>query len=170
MTLLLALLLTVCPPTGDAKTDRLKALDVLKNRTERPDSYRPTTIAELLEVANAPEALSQDSGTVLAGYVRLVKRGGPETANCHLKDLAHRDWHIELVEHKDDPASKCVIVEVTPRLRPTGVSDYRAMRALIGQRVTVRGWLFFDAEHATIRTWRGTAYEIHPVTEIYPER
>jgi hypothetical protein len=77
-----------------------------------------------------------------------------------------------------------VIAEVTPwwrdEVRKQGGdwSTEALRRALVGRRVRVRGWLFYDAHHAreamrgdpadTLgrRNWRATAWEIHPATAI----
>jgi len=50
-------------------------------------------------------------------------------------------------------------------------------RILMGKRVTVRGWMMFDAQHwnaaentapAHAGNWGATAWGIHPVTGIQP--
>jgi len=47
--------------------------------------------------------------------------------------------------------------------------------SILHRRIRVRGWLFFDARHAgaatnthtgTQKPWRGTAWEIHPITAM----
>ena len=77
-----------------------------------------------------------------------------------------------------------MIVEVTPRwrraMREAGVdwSTAGLRAALLGRRVRVRGWLFYDGHHADESArhdpgdrrgganWRATAWEVHPVTAM----
>jgi hypothetical protein len=75
-----------------------------------------------------------------------------------------------------------VIVEATPHYRaefhPTWVSA-ATIQKLAGRRVKVVGQLLYDNDHANASDncgypkadmsscWRGTAWELHPVTQLY---
>ena len=123
-----------------------------------------------------------DQAVDVEGYVAEVKPGGIESCNCHAVGLDVRDTHIDLTGDPmhDDP-TRHVIVEVTPAWRRAMARrglDWTTRglrRDLLGRWVRVRGWLFFDSEHADEaentapgreRDWRGTAWEVHPVTSI----
>jgi hypothetical protein len=73
------------------------------------------------------------------------------------------------------------VLEVTPRGSRRAVEwgwDWRVAtlkRELVGRRCRFEGWLLFDRGHADESentapgargNWRGTAWEIHPVTRI----
>jgi len=113
--------------------------------------------------------------------VILVKPGGLESVNCHAKSLARRDTHIEVALSMKATGKQAVVVEVTPywraKMKAQGVdwSTHRLEKTLRGHRVQFTGWLFLDAEHENAaettrpggaHDWRGTAWEIHPVTGI----
>jgi hypothetical protein len=166
-----------CPPEGDAKQADDKAQNVFKNRdADSRGSVVPTiTLDDILTNENACDPALAAS---ITGYVVEVKRGGEETANCHATEADEQDTHIALAVNQDDPKSKWVIVEVTPRSRKAfglGSTD-KLHDEIMGKQVTVTGWLFFDQVHADEASltakpdatfiWRGTACEIHPVQSI----
>ena len=118
----------------------------------------------------------------LVGYVANVKVGGVESTNCHAKDPASRDTHIELTLQPNNPdESLHVIVEVTPRWRAlmarrgTDWSTQALRRQLLGRWIEVAGWLLYDQEHeagaanthrGNTRIWRATVWEVHPITSM----
>ena len=74
-----------------------------------------------------------------------------------------------------------VVLEVTPKFGDwaTGQgidwSEKSLQRELVGHWVEFEGWLYFDVGHAQESentspgrsdNWRGTAWEIHPITKI----
>jgi len=176
-----------CPLEGDAKTSSLKSLNELKNRTTPPTENQinsDITLAAVLAPGNDISRWSSSQGAVVTGYVIDVKPGGPETVNCHAKDLPHTDTHIELALNLGDSEGiKHMIVEVTPRGRAMMASKGKNwstpnLRAtLTGRRITVTGWMMLDKEHCNASentnpgnptNWRATCWEIHPVTGIVP--
>lgn len=175
-----------CPMTGDAKSVSVKALNILKNRkvAPRPDQFDTAiTLQRMLEPGNDTNRFDEHAGAVIEGIVVGVKVGGIETVNCHAKDPAHRDTHIELALTENAPTNKRVIVEVTPRWREKMAaqgadwSTSNLQAALLGKRVRISGWMMFDAEHVgesentapgNPRDWRATVWEIHPITSIEP--
>ena len=86
----------------------------------------------------------------------------------------------------DDPKSNRdahVVTEVTPWFREAiaawsttslgQFASYRSGYSGTNQqspgRIRVFGWLFYDNPHAgdgSVGTWRGTAWEVHPITRI----
>ncbi len=174
-----------CTMEGDAKSAAARELNRLKNRFHAPaptDYDHSVTLAALLAPGNDENRWDNSRAAEITGYVHDVKVGGVESANCHARDQLNRDTHIELVlDPMRAEAAKRVIVEVTPRWRAMMKekgADWttKALRQrLLGRWIKVQGWLLFDAEHkkesentnpGRARNWRGTAWEVHPVTGI----
>jgi hypothetical protein len=108
-----------------------------------------------------------------------VAYAGTEATNCY--NPCRRDIHIVISNRKDVPKTEQVIVEVTPNLRDwasgQGIdwSEQTLQQQLVGHWCEFEGWLYFDVGHAEeaentaagrVGNWRGTAWEIHPVTKI----
>jgi hypothetical protein len=178
-----------CPLGGDAKTPALQRLNVLKNRyiQPRPNQFNPSiTLQAILAPGEDTDRWSPGMAAEITGFVLDVKPGGSETVNCHAKDPAHTDTHIEIVLNPNDSApTRRLIIEVTPRGRaimaakrpPVDWSTANLRRILVGRRITVRGWMMFDAQHSNaaentapghVGNWRATAWEIHPITGMQP--
>jgi hypothetical protein len=174
-----------CPMEGDARSQAVRALNRLKNRYTAPipDQIDPKiTLAAILAPGYDTGRWKVKEGATITGYVYDVKPGGVETVNCHARDWADRDTHIELVlDPMQSGETQRVIVEVTPRWRAImaarGVDwSTRTLRDhLLGRWVKVTGWMLFDVEHKDQaentapgwpRNWRATAWEIHPITAI----
>ena len=153
MIFLLALLL-VCPPAGNSRYPAEVALNVLKNRSVAPTRVMEVTFVQMLAAqtpyARIPRAIK------LTGFVVRVSLAGPESCNC--MSATERDWHVVLADHNGeaDPR-RWVFCEITPRMPMPVPSD------LVGKRVTVQGWSFCDYQHVSA-PWRGTMWEIHPIT------
>lgn len=173
-----------CPPQGDAHSARVRHLNTLKNRMAPPpaSAINPRiTLAAILTPGDDSNRWSDSEAATIIGYVVDVHPGGTETVNCKAHDLAHRDTHIEIALHPGVPESERMIVEITPRWRTLMLkmgmdwSTHTLEHKLTGHWVTFTGWMFFDAEHENAsentspgrnRDWRGTAWEIHPITVI----
>ncbi len=168
-----------CPPQGDSTVERIRALDLLKNRDAAPVAINhDITLAAILASGDDTTRFSPEQGAVIEGYVALVKRGGAESCHCHQSGIDKEDAHIALVADPKDASNnkRHVIVEVTPQFRPP-LSDINTLRKLlkVGTHVRVIGYMFFDAEHFQNaantmpgggNVWRASAWEIHPVTGI----
>jgi hypothetical protein len=174
-----------CPPEGNAKVSRVRDLNTYKNRTQLPapkDFDQGITLKAMLQPGDDTRRWSVQKAASVSGYVRDVKPGGVETTNCKCKDKSLRDTHIELVlDPLNNDKNKCVVVEVTPRVRSlmakNGLDWSTPMlrSKFLGRWVTVEGWMLFDFEHSNMaentrpgnpKNWRGTAWEIHPLTAI----
>ena len=174
-----------CGLEGDARSERVKELDVLKNRYTFPDSTdfdNTVTLQSILAPGEDRQRFNYHKAVDITGYVFDVKVGGVETCNCHERNPAYRDTHIELVlSASSNDEKRCVIVEVTPRMREVmtaiGVdwSTDNLRNTIKGHVVRVKGWLLFDEEHIkqaentdpdNSKDWRATCWEIHPVTSI----
>jgi hypothetical protein len=173
----------VCPLQGDAKQALAKELNPYKNRDDAPPVSKingAATLQAVLAPGNDLDRWSREDGAIFEGVVVNVKIGGIESVNCHAKDPAHRDTHIELALDSSAPETQRVIVEVTPRWRDKMkvIADWStpALKSqLIGHRVRITGWLFDDLEHkadaentnpGASGNWRATVWEIHPITGI----
>lgn len=176
-----------CPINGTAKPGgRAFYLNEHKNRYTFPATkdYDTTVTLERLLHSGDPNEFSEEKAAVVTGYVFDVKVGGVETCNCKSKDPNYRDTHIELVLNPGQTgAEQRVIAEVTPRMRVqmAGKEDWSTFalrKKYLGHRVQVAGWLTYDSEHeleayandpqnaAGRNNWRGTVWEIHPITSI----
>lgn len=174
-----------CPLEGSAKTDHLKELNKLKNRTSFPadSNFNPKiSLTAILVKGNDTERWSVKSAAKVIGYVKDVKPGGVETVNCKTKDKRYRDTHIELVlDPMNEEKNKVFVIEVTPRIRKIMAekgedwSTSMIRSKYLGRWVEVEGWMFYDTEHANMaentkpgnpKNWRATAWEIHPVTKL----
>jgi hypothetical protein len=174
-----------CPMKGDARGQAVQVLNRLKNRYAAPTPIQidpRITLAAILAPGDDVGRWKAKEGATITGYVYDVRPGGIETVNCHARDGADRDTHIDLVlDPMHSEATRRMIVEVTPRWRAImatrGVDwSTRALRdRLLGRWVRVTGWMLFDSEHENLsentapggpRDWRATAWEIHPITAI----
>ena len=159
--------------------------DSLKNRYTVPTKYNEIKFSEMYHMKTTSTTHSEHEAVYLHGYVIEVKDGGSETCNCHTKNKKWFDTHIVLSnDPKDDDPSHGIVVEITPRLRGIiakqfGVSWDDCTTSFIkskinGHEAVVYGFLFNDEEHKTNSVadagkgnlWRGTCWEIHPVTKI----
>ncbi len=107
---------------GDTAVKRVQALNVLKTRTNIPtaeDIDSDITLAALIKRGNDRDRWNSKMAATVVGYVAKVGVGGIETVNCHAKDAAHRDTHIDLVVSKNhaEDKRKHVVVEVRPQFR-----------------------------------------------------
>ncbi len=174
-----------CDVHGSARVERPEyRLNVYKNRYKFPrksDFVAGISLRQLLE-SSSEHDFPIDKAIILTGYVYDVKMGGVETCNCKATDQDHRDTHIELTPDANHTTPEYrLIVEVTPRVRTLLAmkgedwSTSELKERLIGRRVKVAGWLFYDEEHESqsvanrpngARNWRASCWEVHPVTYI----
>jgi hypothetical protein len=138
-----------CGLEGDARSLGVRALDQLKNRYTAPSPADMDSAITLEAIVAPGKDISRwkvKEGAEIVGYASDVKRGGFEATNCHARDDADRDTHIELLlDPMHSGSSPPMIVEVTPRWRylmnQRGVDwSTRALRdRFLGRRVKVRG-------------------------------
>src|ERR1051326_6751945 len=171
-----------CPQRGLALTAESRALAGLKNRARPPgpdDFDGAVTLDALLEPGDDRGRWSEGRAAKVEGYVVGVTPGGAEAANCY--SIWERDTHIYLARGPEALPRERVVAEVTPRWREWARgqgydwSEAALEGALTGRWGRRGGWLLFDHGHAGEsenlspgggRDWRGTAWEIHPVTGI----
>jgi hypothetical protein len=169
-----------CPQSGIAFTADRRALHQLKNRTALPqgsDFDISVTLEGLLQPGNDQARWSTSRAARIEGYVVSVGEAGVELANCYVR----RDIHINLAKTQDAPVTQQVVLEVTPPMQDWARSqgwDWSAQkleRDLIGRWCRFEGWMFYDTTHAGESeniapgrdgNWRGTAWEIHPITKF----
>jgi len=156
--------------------------NLLKNRSAHPresDFDQNVTLEAMLAPGDDRGRWSETTAARIEGYVAGVRNGPMEPVNSFSR--LHRDTHIGLALRPDAPDLERVEVEVTPRIRAWAEeqgldwSTTALKRDLLGHRVQIEGWLFFDQGNAVQaentnkggeRNWRATAWEIHPVTSI----
>jgi len=165
----------VCGPTGDATKKTPIALNTNKNRTDIPGDSDYVDIG-WNDLANLPSDRIDDfvSASVrVVGYlshkINVENSGSGESTNCHLHADDEVDWHIYLTEESNQPISKAIIVETTPRTRPLHTWTTSMLGALVNSenQVRVSGWLMYDSEHINvIGKERATVWEVHPITKI----
>ena len=171
-----------CPNTGFALTSNAKNLHRLKNRTAfpQPADFDPNVrLDALLQRGDDRNRWSTDRAARVQGLVIDVAYAGTEAANCF--NPCRRDIHILIAPRKEAPKSDQVVLEVTPNLRDWAAaqgidwSEQTLKAQLIGRWCEFEGWLYFDAGHdeesenvapGNPENWRGTAWEVHPITKI----
>ncbi len=174
---------------GNAKSKRIKDLNKLKNRFNIPDnSFIDSTITlnAILQPGVDTARFTSDNAVYIEGYVFSVKSGGQETCNCKTKLERYKDIHIEITaDDVHTSANERVIVELTPRMKRiifnqlgiNSITSNKLKNAILGKRVRIQGWLFFDEEHmqnsynidpedTSNDNWRATCWEVHPITSI----
>ena len=127
---------------------------------------------------------TESKAVMLEGFLAMTKDGGVEGVNC--KSSTRLDTHMEIVDNDtEDPRNnrpRHVVTEVTPWFHDvvpewstnalgqlaSYVGGYGASTAKNPPtKVRIYGYLFFDEAHASgADSWRGTAWEIHPITKI----
>jgi len=175
---------TTCPPEGRTQLERIRPLNRLKNRSVSPvpNAYVGTSLEDLLYPGNDETRWKDSQAIEVVAYVYDVKAGDSETCNCGAINADEKDTHIELTRGPDhaEPDER-FIVEVTPTwrrfMRQRGVdwSTATLKSAIEHKWVRAGGWMFLDREHLHnasttnpngTKIWRGTAWEIHPVTAL----
>jgi len=179
--------LASCPDAGCGVGGDTR-LNKKKNRKDIPAqvSYQPMTFEDFLhleeerptqwttgQLRNEVEALGEDTPVALAGYLIGAHPGSPETCNCELSGEANNDYHINLVERPGDRLWNSIVVEMTPRVRPSFPQwTLQNIQGLITDinnppLVRVSGYLLFDSQHVSRSGGpRITIWEVHPVTKL----
>jgi hypothetical protein len=110
--------------------------------------------AEALLAKNAKGDWSDAKGATLAGYVVMVEKEEDGDIKIFLAakqgEMCATGWmflEVPTSWQKNDPS----------------LSE-KSLRALVGKKVKVTGWLFFDEKAGGAP--RGTKWELHPVTSI----
>jgi hypothetical protein len=174
-----------CPAEGCGGGDML--LNKKKNRTDIPQtSYQPMTFEDFVHLEeerpsqwaenkdrSEVEAEGEDTPVTLAGYMIGAHPGSPETCNCKLSGEANNDFHVNLVERPTDRLWDSIVVEMTPRIRPSFPQwTLQKLQGLITDinnppLVRVSGYLLFDSEHVSRSGGpRITIWEVHPLTKF----
>lgn len=174
-----------CPREGIANNDEDSIRNTLKNRWLLPSESDIDTSfnwENLYQDGGDPRRFNQSKAGKLRGYIALVTQQNAESCNCNFKDKTFSDLHIHLSPSEEAIPEKWqyVIVEITPRLRElmklkNADWSYKELKKLRRKEVEIEGWLFYDWEHGDKaylyngdeqKSWRATAWEIHPVTSL----
>jgi hypothetical protein len=170
------------PPEGSAQLGTpLADLNRLWNRSEppKPDDFDASVDLRRMLAATDDKALEQTKAATIEGYVLQVKSSSPTSANMKSVDFAKRNIDIMVAQSMQSGPNEEVICVVTPRFRVKHRDDWsqRALAALKGKKCKITGWLSFNFEHVRQSAnnpthgkvvWRGTPWELHPVTAIEP--
>jgi hypothetical protein len=174
-----------CAETGDGgdtatnlRKNRIDALPAVHNVTwsainslaypaAKPSrlNWTPAQLAQIKSFEGAPLRVVG----YLSHQVKVETEGKGESTNCHFTQAQDVDWHIYLTQEPNQPISKAVIIETTPRIRAGHNWDPEQLRKWVNQDKPVRisGFLMLDPEHRdVVGTQRGTVWEIHPVMKI----
>ena len=173
-----------CGLGGKATNAMQTASNPLKNRFSFPSTQDIDTQVNLdIMLKKTKGGLDDHKAASVEGYITKVKEGGVESCNCGATLHPFMDTHIYVNKTPLFDAKNAVIVEVTPRLRQEmqGTADWSTASLIKllppGTKARITGWLFYDAEHENAaeniqsrpHNWRGTCWEIHPVTGIEME-
>ena len=162
-----------CGMTGDARDPDTQALDKLKNRHEAPTEIdKSATLAAMSAAKSGSNTFDSSKGAEVEGYLVKVTLEKGESCNCHSTAKEDWDFHCYLAPTKNPSLNERLVVEVTPRMRKWTLAQ---MRAMIGKRLKVTGWILDDAKHRDAseadtpgneKNWRASTWEIHPVMAI----
>jgi hypothetical protein len=173
-----------CGLNGAVTTSEQARANPLKNRYSFPESKDIDTKVDLPTMLKSVMGqLSESKAAEIEGFITEVKPGGVESCNCGATDPTNMDTHIYVNLSPTPDKKHAVIVEVTPRIRQlmSGTADWstNTLKKLlkVGTKVRITGWLFYDKEHENAsenikvrpHNWRGTCWELHPVTAIEME-
>lgn len=174
-----------CGPTGDGGDS---ATNARKNRTDVPTEVHdvPWSAIASLAYPSAPPSRAEWTTDQLAsikpfegvairttGFLthrtNVESTGSGESTNCHLHADPDVDWHIYLQESPSESMDRAVIVETTPRVRKVHDWNVTVLDKSVGSGhpIRVTGFLMLDPEHRNqVGKYRGTVWEIHPITNI----
>lgn len=152
------------------------AWDAIGRESNLPWPRQASTTRRVWTTAQLAEIEPYEGiGVVVTGFIRALRpqAGNAEDTNCAQKGENNTDWHIALVGDPQMPESEAVVVEPTPRFKinhpgwtPANLAAFvNTGRAQDSVRVT--GFLLLDPTHkGHLTRYRGTLWEVHPVTEI----
>jgi hypothetical protein len=105
----------------------------------------------------------------LSHRINVENSGNGESTNCHLTGDNEVDWHMYLTKSPGQQISQAIVVETTPRTRPSHSWTVDGLTQYVDSQTPVRisGWLIYDFEHVgVIGTQRAGVWEVHPITRI----
>lgn len=166
---------TVCKAEGNTADPKMQELNNNKNRTDEPGDSDLIPIS-WDDMNNLPADRVNDiqgAPVSVVGYLsNRVKEqtGSPgESTNCNLLNPDEVDWHMYLTKGPRQSISTAIIVETTPRVRPTHKWTTAMLAPYVNQskQVRISGWLMYDFQHlGVVGKERGTVWEVHPITKI----
>lgn len=175
-----------CPPEGLATPgSRKEALYRLKAVYKIPQAAELNRhdIEEFLEQGDDTDRWYEGAAVEMDVYIGDVYAAEAEDCNCKKQTDDMRDTRILMYAQDANQQKKYSMVgEVTPRIKALKKSkgldwSTTALKRFKGKWMRVRGWLLFDWAHTgnAVNTkprsrslWRGTAWELHPLTDILP--
>ena len=164
-----------CDPNGigDAAPGSVSAhMNPFKNRTTEITTANEITVAKILGFAESEDEGQEAQAVELKGHLLNYRHEGAESPNCHSD--TRKDYHIWVgtvgADASDsDARAESVVVELTPNIQDQHSDWAGKLHSLMDRDVCVKGWLFFDHDHADqVGKTRGTQWEIHPIMKIGP--
>lgn len=165
----------VCGPSGNTADPKMQDLNNNKNRTDTPASndFIPIGWDDVSTLPADKVDDIQGAPVSVIGYLSnrvKVQTGSPgESANCNLLNPNEVDWHMYLTKGPSQPIKTAIIVETTPRVRPSHKWTPELLTPYVNKNrpLRVSGWLMYDFQHLdVVGTERGTVWEVHPITKI----
>ena len=168
-----------CPAKGGSSNAKKQAADVLKNRSKKGEEVA-LNLADFLADGKDNSRFDTKTYGTITGYLSELKHGGPESCNCNTADKTKHDIHVYVsLKQGETNKSKMMIVELSPySYTLSDKNNYDYLQSILGSKVEITGWLFFDEEHSAAakntakkttaekNIWRKTCWELHPVTKI----
>jgi hypothetical protein len=183
-----------CPACGSATDSRHAALNVLKNRDAAVTQPQKITVQEIRDAANNRKFTPDKQVSVTGFVASVDPGGEKESCNCKRVSLRDVHINIVANPAEAGDKRKYVVVEFTPRWEERfhfDDSNYEAMRKAVQHQighkwVRFAGWMLYDFIHQNESAstaapglptcndnnphqkkpcvWRGTPWEVHPVT------
>ena len=153
------------PNPHDVKWSAINSLQYPMTAKPSRANWKPAELALIKPF----EGVAVRTSGFLTHKVNVENSGSGESTNCHFHADDDVDWHIYLQENASDGMDKAVIVETTPRIRKQHHWDSNVLDKSVGtgNPIRVTGFLMVDPEHRNqVGKFRGTIWEIHPVTNI----
>lgn len=135
----------------------------------------PMKVETFLGLKSDSTHFGMDKLVAVTGYLISVKLSESESCNCHTQNKDSDDFHIYIAASPNDSLKSnmmiCEVTRFTRHLSP----NLKELKTMIGKKITLTGYLFYDEEHkrnsrasaGKSLIWRATVWEVHPVFTIH---
>jgi hypothetical protein len=184
----------VCPDEGREKAGskplsaEKKEFNKRKNKSAAEPTEKPTALS-YAQWLNGREKVDDKGNWKEGTYVELkdvylidYKEQKGESCNCYQadSDKTKADIHLNIgdsLSFADKINDYYMVIEITPSYKALHKNVMDSLKLLKNQKVTIRGYLFYDSEHErnsinycktciSKNVWRKSCWEIHPITYI----
>jgi len=163
----------------------LAAMNKLRNRTNLPmqEDFDTSVDLKRMLAATDEKSLDQNKAATIEGYVLKVQLGTPNSANMERRESSRKDIHIYVAPSMQsgvDEQVRCVVTPIFRAQHESSDDDWSLKTlkgTLVGRRCKISGWLIFNLNQVRYsannpqhgaQVFRGTPWELHPVTAIEP--